>query len=509
MELGTVISTLNGPSTTSFSFVVNGNEIHKGQFVEASIDEGKLIGMIVDLFKTNRYFERADSVKSYESTGKNINDFFPTSEWEYLVAEVRPMGVYKSNLLSKSTYPVSPGNKINLASDETLKMFLGFDLERGLNIGKLDYHDVPVSLNLSKLFQKHLAILAMSGAGKSHLASVLFEEILSRTKEQGRIASIIFDVHGEYVSLAQPPKDSNKLDISRNVNVIPASDIKIGVSNLSASILSSFTNGISSPQQRELARVISSLQTKAREGEGPYGMSTLIDAVSKDELIKENVKSVLLSHLYSLDSLKLFSAVDNPSIADFAQPGKTTVINLSNIIDVRKKQLIVAYIANKAFNEKRANRIPPTLLVLEEAHQFIPESAKQERAVAKKIFETIAREGRKFGVSLCLISQRPIQLSTTVLSQCNTHVILRVTNPYDLDHIGKSSEGLDRRALDMITSLRVGEALIVGEAVNFPVFFKVRERKTEEGMHGRNLEDSARFFEEKTNQLEKDAQNFM
>ena len=71
---------------------------------------------------------------------------------------------------------------------------------------------------------------------------------------------------------------------------------------------------------------------------------------------------------------------------------------------------------------------------------------------------------------MCLISQRPVNLSTTALSQCNTHIILRVTNPNDLDHIQMSSEGIDARVAKSITSLKVGEAILVGEAVNSPVF---------------------------------------
>ena len=76
------------------------------------------------------------------------------------------------------------------------------------------------------------------------------------------------------------------------------------------------------------------------------------------------------------------------------------------------------------------------------------------------------------------MSQRPVQLSTTALSQCNTNIILRLTNPYDIDHIGESCEGIDKGMLGAITTLRVGEALVVGEAVNLPVFVRVRRRKS-------------------------------
>ena len=129
--------------------------------------------------------------------------------------------------------------------------------------------------------------------------------------------------------------------------------------------------------------------------------------------------------------------------------------------------------------------------------------------MAKPIIETIAREGRKFGASLCLISQRPKRLSTTTLAQCNTNLILRITNPYDLKHLAESSEGIDSASERMITSLQVGEALIVGEAVRFPVFFKVRERKSAESKHEVSLEKAGLDFEEKKEKELEEADEFL
>ena len=107
-----------------------------------------------------------------------------------------------------------------------------------------------------------------------------------------------------------------------------------------------------------------------------------------------------------------------------------------------------------------------------------------ENAASKQIIHTNAREGRKFHALLCLISQRPVKLSTTVLSQCSNQAIFRCTNPYDLEHIGRSSEGIDRSSLDTITTLEVGEALFVGETVSVPTFVKIRKKHYEPpGVH--------------------------
>ena len=121
----------------------------------------------------------------------------------------------------------------------------------------------------------------------------------------------------------------------------------------------------------------------------------------------------------------------------------------------------------------------------------------------------MAREGRKFGASLCLISQRPVQLSTTALSQCNSNIILRITNPFDLKHIGESCEGIDSRMQDSITSLRVGEALILGEAVGAPVFVSVRKRRSQTVVRGESLEKIAQEFEEKSQRKEDEIEAFL
>ena len=503
-EIGTVISKPESPSPSSVEFVVTQGVVHRGQFVEMDYSEGTLIALVNDVIKTNRYFERADSVKEFESNGSALFEQFPTSEWEYLIAKTRPLGVFSEKLTKRPTYPPSPGTKVRLAENKNLQKFLNFDVEAGLHLGKVDYHNLDVNLNLSALLKKHLAILALSGAGKSYLVSVLFEELLERKKEAGRIATIVLDPHGEYSCFAEPTADITKKDYSKKTKLVKARDIQIGVPKLSVGILAGIIPGLSSAQKRDLGKVIKRLKDEMKNGLGPFDLHDILDAINGDAEIKENTKAALIGWISSLLELYLFGKTDSPSIYDLLKPGNLTIIDLSDLIDVRKKQIIVSYFAQRLFYERRNKTIPPFLLVLEEAHQFVPEKASKEAAISRSIIRTIAREGRKFGASLCLVSQRPVQLDTTALSQCNTHIILRITNPYDLKHIGESSEGLDNKSTEMITSLRVGEALIVGEATHYPLFFKVRERKSQRSKHEISLEKAALDFEKGKD--EKDAE---
>ena len=508
-EVGTVISRNESPNPDKVYFVVTKDIIHKGQFVQISVDSGNLIALVTNVFKTNRYFERADSVKEFESKGSALLEQFPADEWEYLIAETKPLGILDSNNYShRATFPVSPGTKVLIAKNINLENFFKFD-ENGLHLGEIQFHGVPVKINLTNMLQKHLAVLAMSGSGKSFGVSCLLEEILDRTPEQGRIGIVVFDPHGEYSSFGFKPENKESADYSDKTFIIKGRNIRIGVSNLDLSMLSNLIPGISSPQRRDLGRIMNNLNKQIREGLGPFDLKQVTKSIQEDEEIKFNTKQALLAWIHELDSMYLFSKIDNPSIKDIIKPGVLTVIDLSDVIDMRKKQIIVSYFSKKIFNARRIKTIPPLLMVFEEAHQFVPQYSNEETSVSRNIIQTIAREGRKFGTSLCLISQRPARLDTTTLSQCGTNIILRITNPNDLKFIEQSSEAIDYRSLSMINSLQVGEAILTGEAVRFPLFFKFRHRKSVPSIHEKSIEDSAKEFDEKKTKDTKEAEEFL
>jgi len=121
----------------------------------------------------------------------------------------------------------------------------------------------------------------------------------------------------------------------------------------------------------------------------------------------------------------------------------------------------------------------PVLLLLEEAHNFAPASANtpaEQNAIT--VTKQIAQEGRKFGVGLILISQRPSRLDETTLSQCNSYIIMRLVNPADQNYVRKVIETLGEDEAHMLPDLDVGEALLSGQLINFPVLVKIKEPKS-------------------------------
>jgi len=245
------------------------------------------------------------------------------------------------------------------------------------------------------------------------------------------------------------------------------------------------------------------------KGEG-YAIKELLAAIDAATVAKDDTKKTLARALNELRRYRFLSkGKENPKLLSEVQPGKLLILDFSSIDSLRKKQILVALLARRLFSLRKKGRIPPFLLLIEEAHNFAREKAEAHEAISRSVIETIAREGRKFGASLCLISQRPVNLSTTALSQCNTHIILRVTNPNDLDHIQMSSEGIDARVAKSITGLRVGEAIIVGEAVNYPVFVSIRDRKSLKREKGAPLHEQAIEFERQKERKEDQVEAFL
>lgn len=497
-SIGTIISTDISPTTNEFSFSVSEKSSKKGQFVQVEDQSGYIFGFISEIQKSNRYFERAESINEFINSGSTISENFPTNSWEYLVAKVRILGRFESNKFARVFSPPSPGNNVYLAEDTLLQSFLGFD-ESGLNIGNIQHHKVNVKISINRLLQKHFAILAMSGSGKSHLCSVLTEELLSRKKEDGRVAIIIVDIHGEYAGFSFDPRFGQK------TKIVDGNDICVPLRKISPEMFNEWLPDLSIAQKEVLRHTLSSLKKTDTSS-----FKDLFFAIDTADISKEEVKRALKRSLSEIKRFKIVSKKrEIPKLSSDITSGELTILDFSTIDSLRKKQILVSIIARRLFKLRKAKKIPPFLLVIEEAHNFAREKSSEYDAVSRSIIETIAREGRKFGASLCLISQRPVNLSTTALSQCNTHIILRVTNPNDLDHIQASSEGIDSTVAKSISGLKVGEAIVVGEAVNYPIFVSIRNRQSTKREKGLPLSDQAIEFENLKEKKEKGAEAFI
>jgi len=118
----------------------------------------------------------------------------------------------------------------------------------------------------------------------------------------------------------------------------------------------------------------------------------------------------------------------------------------------------------------------PVVLILEEAHHYIPANARLERQLrAREVFEKIAKEGRKFGLSLVVASQRPSELSRTVLAQCNSFIVHRIQNPDDQEYFKSVISGVNRELLDQLPALAQQQAIVLGDCVSLPLQVRIND----------------------------------
>jgi DNA helicase HerA-like ATPase len=159
---------------------------------------------------------------------------------------------------------------------------------------------------------------------------------------------------------------------------------------------------------------------------------------------------------------------------------KKTQISIIDLNAVEDEVVeVISSVVSRLIFEKLKNIDPrnsfPVNLILEEAHRYISERKSTSFGEANKIFERIAKEGRKYGMFLMVSSQRPSELSKTVLSQCSNFIVHRIQNPDDLSHIRQMTPHISSNIMTRLPSIPRQHALVFGHSVQIPTLFKVND----------------------------------
>jgi hypothetical protein len=154
-----------------------------------------------------------------------------------------------------------------------------------------------------------------------------------------------------------------------------------------------------------------------------------------------------------------------------------TIIDMNEVEDeiVQIASAIVGRLIFEKLRRTKRRNTTPVNIILEEAHRYIGSTPSLFAVDATPVFERIAKEGRKYGLFITLASQRPSELSKTVLSQCSNFVVHRIQNPEDLSHIRQMTPFISENVLKRLPSLPKQHALIFGSSVNVPTTFRVRD----------------------------------
>jgi DNA helicase HerA-like ATPase len=466
--------------STDFNFAVNGQNLRKFDYVFAPHKEGSMLAQVIDI-------KQHSDLRFEDATGYMTSTEKPTIKAS-TSAFAGVIGYRdKKGLLQSPRSPFSAGTAIIRAEENLIRHVLGLSAskENGAYIGLLKGHNLQVFLNVDALVQKHICILAKTGGGKSYACGVLVEELLKH-----KIPLVIIDTHGEYHSLTEPnksrkdQKNMTRFGITKHgyANQIneyspiglrgKIQHITLNGVNLEArEIIDLLSAKLSGPQIGVLYQAIKEI----KEYKKIWTLRDIIDAVNRS---KSNARWNVIASLESLDSIGVFSENGTPT-SELINKGKCSTINMKGVPpDVQ--DVVVARLTKELFEDRKAGKIPPFLLVVEEAHNYCPERGFGS-AVSSNILRTVASEGRKFGMGICIVSQRPAKVDKNIISQCNTNIILKVTNPNDLKAIIQSVEGLTSQTCDEIQRLPIGVALISGAGLQMPVMAEIRTRETNHG----------------------------
>ena len=402
-----------------------------------------------------------------------------------------------------ATYPL-PQQTIYLTPKSELRSIYGHTrgsvIELGEHVGAsgaLCYAD------LNELLGKHTAILGSTGAGKSGAVAAILHSILERGQQAGyakwypRI--IVLDPHNEYGAAFST---HSRLSTEDGSLVLPywllnfqeTIALLIGKTEFVATSQANIVKSALLAARVEGARALS-LEADAITVDSPvpYKLATLRSQIEADRPPQPSKQESHNSILQKLDVLQsdgrlrfLMSEWDGSGTDPFPKIveqllGKGPpphVVDLSGVPN-EVAGVASAVIARTLFNlkvwqtaDERAS--DPVLLVCEEAHRYVPNRGDAQYEAAQEAIRRVAKEGRKYGVGLLLVSQRPSEIESTVLSQCNSWIVLRITNDSDREHVRgvlpDSMSGLTK----MLSGLRRREAIFVGQAAMLPSRIMIR-----------------------------------
>jgi len=386
-------------------------------------------------------------------------------------------------------YPI-PGAMIYPATTRDLEQIYASDGRASITIGKVfPTKDIRAGLYIDAMLGKHFALLGSTGTGKSTSAALILHRICEAAPK-GHI--VMIDPHGEYAAAFRTT--GQILDVSNL-------QMPYWLMNFEehCEVLLSSSGNDRQTDQDILAKVLLAARTKNRlaqvmgkitvDSPIPYLLSDFSNILQDEmgRLDKATSSAPYMRIKQKLDELKadpryqfMFSGM---LVGDtmvefiskiFRMPGGGKPISIIDVSGVPSDitSTVVAVLSRLVFDFAiwgRDEKTRPVLLVCEEAHRYVPNEKNADGSSVGKILSRIAKEGRKYGISLGLITQRPSDLAEGVLSQCGTIISMRLNNDRDQAFVKAAMPEGARGFLDSIPALRNRECIICGEGVAIPI----------------------------------------
>ncbi len=469
-------------------------DVPAGPYNEARSEKVIVWGRIVELDRYNPFLPVEAGQELADEGVKLLDTILSFSrdqtEAKVLVLGCAAEGDYRN--LRPLNYPVSPGAEVSLPPPDSVRRILTGDEDvHRLRLGHLvGRNDVEVRVKTNPVVARHMAILAMTGGGKTVAARRVIRELLG-----ANYPLVILDPHGDYLGFWA----KRELFKQNTIKLFhPHVKVQEETRDLVAFLIREMTQGLTEPQrsayETALERttidkngndILVFIERLVQELEGGSASHRgTIPAVQRSlRIVRGHLKAMEESNRRLRGQLKEypFEPLPDPitSAHEIVRPGQASIIYLGGY-DHLTQSTMVALVLKHLF-EKRAslsNEIPPLLCVVEEAHNFIPSAGEgQANTPSVEIIRKVITEGRKFGVGLLLISQRPSRLDETTLSQCNTYMIFRLVNPRDQSFVERVMENLTRADSRLLPGFGPGQGIVSGQGVRFPLLIQVEEDK--------------------------------
>ena len=438
------------------------------------------------------------------------------------IIEANPLGVIRGDVFERGGDTLAiPPKKVEPATIEDIKSIFEKSLssDKQFCFASLATNPlVRIPVDGNKFFNKHIAVVGSTGSGKSHSVATIIQQAVQGKDNQYKGLNnshiVVFDIHSEYK--AAFPK-ANLIDINslhlpywllnseelqelfidteandhNQRNIFKESVIKSKKEHFKGADSLKEKIHFDSPLMFEIKDVLSFAKLKneekvpgAREPKAGPLNGKLSNFISR---LENKLADRRLSFLLG-DTAKnsTFESVLKSLMGYGENKTNITILDLSGVpFDVLS--ITVSLISrilfeygyfykrlreNNAIEDETYNDVP-LLLVYEEAHKYVPNSNSSKYRASRESIERIAKEGRKYGVSLLLASQRPSEISETIFSQCNNFLALRLTNPNDQNYVKRLLPDTMGNIIDRMPTLRAGESLLIGDAVILPSVVKI------------------------------------
>lgn len=396
-------------------------------------------------------------------------------------------------------YP-NVGQKVKMVGLEELKEIFSEFVSQDFSFSCLaQAEDQRAFIHVNRFFGRHTAVLGTTGSGKSCTVASILQQTINKYPDTH---ILVIDLHGEYASAF--PNTTQLIEADKVelpywlLNFEEFQDLAVDVNEFTA--------------HNQIAGLRDAL-LQARQNTDEEEKLGLGNAVTVDSPIYFDLKGMLqqirdwnkemvpgaskpkkgpLNGVFDRFLIRFDSKINDPRFQFMFSPtnysgnaslpqllkeylsidtgNRMTIVDLSGI-PFDAVGVVVSVISRVVyeFNFWNTNRREfPILMVFEEAHNYIPNRPEAKFSAARMAVERLAKEGRKYGIGIMVVSQRPKELSETVISQCNTFITMRLTNPDDQSYVRRLVPDSLAGLMNMLPSLRTGEALIIGDSVVMP-----------------------------------------